>query len=137
MTAMIKSLDLARLGPVATWPDMASMERMAAVAYAAIRELGQTCGEVNRPTWQIAPESIKGNYRMAVGFAQSGLEPRQAHEAWLDRRESEGWRWGPEYDGAKRAHPMLRAWSELTPVQQFQYALLAGVVRAFATANGR
>ena len=40
---------------------------------------------------------------------------RQEHERWCRERQGEGWVYGDPRDDARRRHPALRPWDELTP----------------------
>ena len=42
------------------------------------------------------------------------LLARNTHEVWARRRMSEGWSWGPNRDDAKREHPGLVSYDDLT-----------------------
>jgi RyR domain-containing protein len=42
------------------------------------------------------------------------LLAKNAHENWARQRMEDGWRWGPRRDDAKKEHPSLVAYEELS-----------------------
>jgi hypothetical protein len=46
------------------------------------------------------------------------LLARNTHENWARQRLSDGWRWGPARDDAKREHPCLVAYEELPEAEK-------------------
>lgn len=41
-----------------------------------------------------------------------------AHEVWAQKRMQDGWRWGPERSDARKEHPSLVPYEELTDEEQ-------------------
>jgi hypothetical protein len=50
--------------------------------------------------------------------ALTELLARNTHENWASQRLSDGWRWGPVRDDARREHPGLVAYEELSEAER-------------------
>lgn len=88
-------------------------ERVARVAYAAIRQLREEQGYQRGPVWELLVTEERGWYRAAVQDLAFGVRLAAVHETWRLRLEQAGWTYGPEADHVKRTHPGLVPWSAL------------------------
>ena len=43
---------------------------------------------------------------------------RNTHEVWADKRQKEGWTYGPKRDDAQKQHPDMVAYEELTEAEK-------------------
>ncbi len=55
---------------------------------------------------------------LAAILANPELTPEASHENWMAYRLSEGWKYGPVKDPAKKEHPDLVPFAELPLVEQ-------------------
>ena len=60
----------------------------------------------------------KASVRESVIGILQGNTPEQIHQAWLRRKVADGWSWGVEKDEARKEHPALLPYSELSPEQR-------------------
>lgn len=76
------------------------------------------------PSWH-RQAVVEGARKAAMGYT-----PEQLHVAWCEYYWALGWKYGPQRDYAKKEHPNLRPWRELSPEEQFKDILFQAVVTA-------
>lgn len=114
-----------------------------------IEEIAKTCHEVNRAYcegmgdysqlyWDIAPDwqresAIKG----VEAVRDDGPDdPERTHNNWLAYKVNHGWKYGPEKDPAKKEHPCIVPYSELTQGQKAKDELFCIVASALLASQG-
>lgn len=104
----------------------------AKVAHEANRAYCRTIGDESQVAWDDAPdwqrESVIAGARKAV--LDQTLTPEQSHQAWLDRKVSEGWSHGPVKDPERKTHPCCLPYAELPPEQRAKDEIFLATVRA-------
>jgi hypothetical protein len=88
-------------------------ERIARVAYAAIRQLREEQGHPRGPVWELLVTEERAWYRAAVHDLAFGVRLAAVHDEWRARLEAAGWTYGPDVDHVKKTHPGLVPWSAL------------------------
>jgi hypothetical protein len=71
--------------------------------------------------------------RLELGDCQHLIEPlaRNAHEVWAQMRMQSGWTYGPQRDDARRLHPCLVPFEEMSETDRaFDYDMIAEILRA-------
>jgi hypothetical protein len=109
-------------------------ERIARVAHEANRAYCASIGDLSQPTWDSAPawqrDSAVAGVKRALAYPSS--TPEESHQAWLDLKRKEGWRFGEAKDPTKKQHPCMVLYADLPEEQQRKDALFLAVVRALA-----
>jgi hypothetical protein len=99
------------------------------IAYDAIRRLYLVFGD-RFPEWddQLADEQQFFLQRVREYMEHPDWSADRLHAAWMDRRQAEGWRYGPEADFERRQHPALVPFSKLLDRDQAVVRLIASAV---------
>ncbi|MGH9022636.1 MAG: RyR domain-containing protein [Acidimicrobiia bacterium] len=105
---------------------------IAHICHEANRAYCTSIGDYSQPTWDTAPEWQRAS---AIAGVQMKLEnptasPREMHEAWLTRKTSEGWVFGPVKNVETKEHPCCVAYDCLPPAQQAKDGLFSAIVEA-------
>jgi hypothetical protein len=105
------------------------LRHIAEIAYDAIRRLYLVFGEPV-PEWEDQSDDDQQFFlqRVRECIEHPDWTPQRLHEAWVDRRQSEGWRYGAETDLPGRRHPALVPFSKLTEREQASVRLIASAV---------
>lgn len=108
------------------------IEHAACTCYEAYRGYGLGAGEVDLNTWQIAERENKEATRYAVEtfFQNPDTTAEQIHDAWVQRKTAEGWKYGAT-DRARHTHAWLLPFTSLNLDQRMQYHLWKNIVEAF------
>lgn len=117
---------------------MESAESIARVVWEANRQLQIADGEdwPDEP-WDAAPEWRKNITTGTVSLVRSGIVANagQAHEFWKHSMEIMEWEWSHEKNQARKQHPSLIPWEELTPRAQLGQRLLVLITREMMEAE--
>ena len=113
-----------------------------------IKHIAQFCHEANRAychvigddsqrTWEEAEEWQRKSAIDGVRFALANPKaPASAqHDAWLDAKAADCWKYGPVKDPTKKEHPCMVPYSELPFDQRVKGHLFRAIVRAFVDAE--
>lgn len=110
-----------------------------------VEMIAKTCHEVNRAfcagmydhshkAWEFLPQFMKDSVisgvKLHLEAGGEGVTPGMSHQAWMDYKLAEGWRYGPEKNVELRTHPNLVPFYQLPYFEQAKDHLFAVVVRA-------
>jgi RyR domain len=103
------------------------------VAYDAIRRFVLVYGD-DFPEWDDLMDDEQQFFLQLIReyFEDPTRSAVQMHEAWLDRRRLEGWRYAPEVDLTERLHPSMVPFSKLSEREQAQTRLTGSVITSLA-----
>lgn len=111
-----------------------SIEDIARVCHEANREWCRVNGDDSQLPWDQAPawqrESAIQGVRTVCDNPHA--TPELQHQAWMDRKLSEGWKFGEVKDAEAKTHPCLVPYDLLPPEQRRKDDLFLAVVRALA-----
>lgn len=104
--------------------------RIAKVCHQANKAYCETLGDMSQADWENAPEWQRNSAINGVKFhlANPNARASASHEAWLAEKEANGWTYGEIKDEAKKSHPCMVPFAELSPSQQAKDHLFKGVV---------
>jgi len=109
---------------------MLNHAEIAEIAHEANRVYCESIGDNSQPTWEDAPEwqresAINGVDAIAKGEITS---PHESHVNWLEEKEADGWKYGPEKNPELKTHPCFMPFDELPAQQQFKDHLFFTIV---------
>lgn len=92
---------------------------IARVAHEVNRAYCQAIGDNSQPTWEGAPdwqiESAFDGVHLHLTNPNAG--PEASHEAWMEFKLKDGWKYGEEKDAEAKTHPCLVPFNDL-PTEQ-------------------
>ncbi len=109
-------------------------------------EIARVCHEANRglqalqpksgvavsPAWDDDTDEQRASVIAGVEAAQAGATLAELHEQWCERKEDEGWVWGPVKDAEQKTHPCLVTYNLLPADQQAKDRLFSAIVGALS-----
>ncbi|WP_342753739.1 RyR domain-containing protein [Pantoea sp. MBD-2R] len=105
---------------------------IAKIAHNVNRAFCQSIGDDTQSTWGNAPQWQKDSALLGVDFHLSGdRSPADSHNSWLAQKKTDGWKYGPEKDVAKKEHPCFIPYEELPLEQRTKDYLFKAVVDSF------
>lgn len=105
-----------------------SEEDIARVCHEANRALCRALGE-DQPAWDDAPMWQKSSAIEGVKkHMLAALTPEQSHEAWMEAKLRDGWRYGEVKDADKREHPCMVPYGELPAEQRAKDHIFGSIV---------
>lgn len=108
------------------------VEIIAQAAHAANRGYCQSLGDDSQPHWSDAPDWQKDSARNGVRFhLQNDRTPEESHEAWLEQKRAEGWKYGAVKDPDLKTHPCFTAYELLPQEQRAKDFIFKSVVDGF------
>lgn len=117
------------------------MERQAAVTviartvHEAIRASQAALGEKEAPPWLDAGW-MQDSSMEAVEFALGDPTPGAQHESWVAAKRRDGWSYGAEKSDAKKTHPSMVPFSDLSLSERQKDEVLIALVKALAPLFG-
>lgn len=114
-----------------------TLEQIARVAHAAHLMYCRTIGDHTQLPWESTPEyqreATYNGVRAMIDILSAGetLDPRQAHEGWMEEMLHKGWKYGKVKDYTIKSHPNLVPYDELPDAQKVKDALFANIVATF------
>ncbi len=111
-------------------------EACARAAHEANRAYCIAIGDLSQLPWETAPEWVRESARAGVVKAIAGATPEELHDAWLNDKVRDGWRYGPTKDEKAKTHPCMVKYSALPEEHRRKDAIYSAVVRAMAVALG-
>lgn len=106
-------------------------EHIAYVAHNINRAYCEAIGDPVPPHWEDADQSIKESAVRGVLFAlRYNATPEMQHDAWMQTRIEQGWKYGPVKDEEKKEHPNLVPYSELPQAARVKDYLFQATVNA-------
>lgn len=112
---------------------MQNIEQIAQICHETNRAYCQTIGDDSQQSWDRAEEWQRESARRGVRFAieNPGAPASAQHDAWLQDKIRDGWKYGPFKIVAKREHPCILPYAELPVQQRFKDDLFRAIVMAF------
>ena len=109
-----------------------NVDTIAEVAYKTNRAYCETIGDFSQPSWQNIPDCQHKSCIGGVEFRLSNpdLTAEDQHNAWLNEKFHDGWKYGEVKDPEKKEHPCCVSYDELPNEQKVKDALFIGVVEA-------
>lgn len=110
------------------------IEPIARVAHEANRAYCKTLGDESHQSWDDTPEFIRASTRAGVKakLERPAISSKESHQAWMNYKLAEGWRYGPVKDLELRTHPNLVAYGELPLAERRKDVLFGAVVVALS-----
>lgn len=108
---------------------------VAKICHEANRAYCQTLGDDSQVPWEHAPAWQRESAMKGVDFCLLNPNaPASAnHEAWLEVKRAEGWKYGKVKDADKKEHPCFVPFEQLSPSQQAKDHLFKAIVAVFAS----
>ena len=110
------------------------MADIAFIAYDAIRRFVLVFGE-DFPDWLDLEDDHQQLFLQLVReyLEHPDWSAERLHEAWLDTRQIEGWRYSPEVDLENKLHPSMVPFAKLPDREQAKTRLTASVIASLAS----
>jgi hypothetical protein len=88
--------------------------------------------EKEMPQWEVAPQWMKDSTLNMVAhlIENPDWSAEDIHEKWLERRQHEGWVYGPEKNMAAKTSPWVVPYAELPETQKRKDILIKYLVFA-------
>lgn len=92
---------------------------MAKVAHQVNKAYCEALGDFSQPAWVEAPDWQKDSAINGVKFHLDNPDasPSASHDAWLEQKRIEGWKYGKIKDSNKKEHPCFIPYDQL-PIEQ-------------------
>ena len=105
---------------------------IARVAHEVNRAYCEALGDSSQPKWEDAPVWQKSSAINGVEFHRANPDagPDHSHNAWLEEKKANGWKYGPVKDPEKKEHPCFVSYNELPVEQKAKDFIFMGVVHA-------
>lgn len=89
-------------------------------AYEALRIYGKIIGEVSKPSYREASDSVRIGLQSGMAFLMGNPEstPEDLHNNWLNEKLANGWKHGKVKDVEAKIHPCFMDFSELPKEEQ-------------------
>lgn len=112
-------------------------EKIAKVCHEVNRAYCRSLGDNSQVAWEDAPQwqresAIKG---VEFNLANPDAPESATHDAWLEVKKAEGWKYGAVKDVEKKEHPCYVPYDQLPKDQQCKDALFKAVVLALAASE--
>jgi|SRR5579872_4674667 len=105
-------------------------EDIASIAHAANRAYCETLGDYSQPLWErLEPERktiVVAGVRAI--FEHPTITPEDCHQKWVEAHAKAGWHYGPTLDRARKIHPCMVPYHELSAEQKRKDLLFRAVV---------
>jgi hypothetical protein len=103
---------------------------IAEIAHAAVRRLYLMYHRPCLP-WERLPETERLAFRADIQFMVNNahLNDAERHEAWVEDRRRDGWRFG-ELNRHTRRHPAMVPYNKLSPFEAARHRIVSGLVTA-------
>lgn len=105
---------------------------IAKICHEANRAYCEAIGDKSQSEWSQAPQWQRESAEKGVSFRINNPDaPDSAqHEAWLEDKRKDGWKYGPVKDPAKKEHPCFIPYDGLPEEQKAKDALFGAIVEA-------
>lgn len=109
-----------------------TIEQIAKVAHELNKAYCQSVGDHTQQEWDAAPEwqrqsSIKG---VIFHILNPDASPSDSHDSWLNKKEEEGWSYGPVKNPEAKEHPCFVPYEELPTEQRSKYYIFRQTVHS-------
>ena len=109
---------------------MITIHDVAAICHETNRAYCEALRDFTQKPWRDAPPWQRQSAENGVKFhlANPDASPSASHEAWLAEKAADRWTYGPVKDEAKKQHPCMVPFGELSPKQQMKDKLFTAIV---------
>lgn len=109
-----------------------TQEQVAQVAHEVNKAYCESIGDFSQPSWEDAPDWQKSS---AINGVNMHLEnpnatPEDSHASWLNRKEEEGWKYGPVKNPETKEHPCFVPYDQLPASQKSKDYLFRQVIHS-------
>ncbi len=113
------------------------VEQIARICHETNAAFCRAIGDDSQKPWDEAEDWQRQSAVRGVAYALSNPDaPASAqHEAWLEDKLRDGWKYGTVKDSDKKEHPCIVDYEDLPLEQRIKDHLFKGVVRAFVEAE--
>ena len=114
---------------------MVDLMAIAHVCYEANRALQIEQNRLDIPIgmpWEELSIEQKESIVVGVEKVLAGNSPMESHHDWVAIRVQQGWVWGPIKDEAKKQHPLLVPYADLSEQDRRKDYLFCAIVHALA-----
>lgn len=113
------------------------IEDIARICHEANRAYCLALGDDSHLPWADAPEAqrrscIEGVQRHMV----TPMSPEESHNAWLEHKMRNGWKYGPVKDEMNLEHPCIMPYHLLPPEQRAKDYIFGAIVRTVLAIDG-
>lgn len=110
-----------------------NVEQIAKTCHEANRAYCRSNGDDSQPAWEDAPdwqkESAMDGVRNVIDHPDQ--TPASNHWNWMQKKISDGWKYGKKKDPDKKEHPCLVAYEQLPKEEKVKDELFLSIVRSF------
>lgn len=107
---------------------------LAEIAYTAIRQHAIILGQRVNEWDELAVDDQQLHLQLVREYIEHpDWTPDRLHQAWVDTRLTEGWRYAASIDLEQWQHPWLVPFNKLSVIDQMKLRLIAGVVAGLAS----
>lgn len=109
---------------------MITIKDIAKACHEANKALCESIGDATQKHWEYAAPWQKYSAIAGVEWRlDNPAEPNSAqHEAWMESKAKDGWKYGAVKDAAAKTHPCMVPYAELPEEQKAKDALFVGIV---------
>ncbi len=111
-----------------------ALERIGRTVHSALSAWNEAHDAEGYAPWDTLSAGDKQSTFSSIQFVldNPGAGPGAQHDQWLEQKRSAGWTYNSRRDNAKKHHPMLIPFDQLSEFEQRKDALLNAVVRALS-----
>ncbi len=124
------------LASIAAGPEMnqTELDRIGRTVHTALSAWNEAHGEDGYAAWDTLSAGDKASTFSSVQFVidNPGADPGAQHAQWLRQKHDDGWTYNQYRDNAKKHHPMLIPFEQLSEFEQRKDALLNALVLALS-----
>lgn len=109
------------------------IEHIAKVCHEANRAFCESMGDFSQVHWNQIPKWQHDSIVEGVAFIMGnpGAGPEASHEAWMQHKLDNGWKYGPIKDHISKTHPCIVPFDQLTPEHKAKDYIFRGIVLSF------
>lgn len=108
------------------------VETIARCCHEANRAWCAAHGDESLHPWLEESGAQRRSLTKGVEVALSGATPEEQHQAWLEHKQSEGWRFGAVKDDMAKTHPAMLPFGRLPEFHRVKCELFGAIVRELA-----
>jgi hypothetical protein len=118
--------------PAAPTVDIA---QIAKVCHEANRAYSQTLGDSSLKSWEESDQAHRDSIIQGVIYRINNPDagPGAAHDAWLDAKTKDGWKYGAVLDRGAKVHPAMVPFENLPITVQIKDSLFSGIVKSLGS----